>query len=307
MNKLGLCMIVRDEERNIQPCLGDIAHLFNEIVVVDTGSRDGTPRLIRQICQIEPLTFPIEEETWFNKYEARNFGFERLNTDWILSVDADERIAPDQILTMRAALGESGADGYFTRWTTYAPGRNVADYKLSVFRKGFRSSGLVHENVQQDMRQKKARAVWTDLIHLHHFPDPGKIAYKRDFYQRRLLRAIDIEPSWYRYHWFLGYALFREHKLEAAEHRLQVAASSCSRQFPVECLNAHLILAALYAAQGKREITARTLTSARNFLEKVGDDFEVRINFGLRPWIERASQACSEGRLEDIVAYEFCA
>ena len=127
------------------------------------------PRLIREICQIDPLTFPIEEETWFNKYEARNFGFERLNADWILSFDADERIAPDQIISMRAALSEGGADGYFTRWTTYTLGVDVADYKLSVFRKGFRSSGLVHENVQQHMRRKGGHAVWTDLIHLRHF------------------------------------------------------------------------------------------------------------------------------------------
>lgn len=307
MNKLGLCMIVRDEEHNLQACLGGIAHLFNDIVVVDTGSRDSTPRLIREICQIDPLTFPIEEETWFNKYEARNFGFERLNADWILSFDADERIAPDQIISMRAALSEGGADGYFTRWTTYTLGVDVADYKLSVFRKGFRSSGLVHENVQQHMRRTGGHAVWTDLIHLRHFPDPNRMAFKRDFYKQRLQRAIDIEPSWYRYHWFLGYALFRESKPEAAEHWLRAAAFSRSRLFPVECLNAHLVLAALYASQGKREITAHTLASARSFLNEVADDFEVQINFGLRPWFEQSSQACSEGRLEDIVAYEFCA
>lgn len=307
MNTLGLCMIVRDEERNLQPCLKDIAHLFDDIVVVDTGSRDSTLQQVREICKTEPLSFPIEEENWFNKYEARNFGFERLNADWILSLDADERIAPAQILNMQAVLGEGDADGYFTRWTTYKAGSDIADYKLSVFRKGFRSSGLVHENVQQHMRHKGRRAVWTDLIHLRHFPDPGKIAFKRDFYKQRLQRAIAIEPSWYRYHWFLGYTLFRECRPEAAEHWLRAAASSCSRRFPVECLNAHLVLAALYASQGEKETAARTLASARSFLSEVEDDFEVQINFGLRPWIEHASQACSKGRLKEIVAYEFCA
>ena len=49
------------------------------------------------------------------------------------------------------------------------------------------------------------------------------------------------------------------------------------------------------------------MASAWSFLSAVEDDFEVRINFGLRPWIEQASQACSKGRLTEIVAYEFCA
>lgn len=300
-------MIVRDEERNLHPCLDDIAKLFDDIVVVDTGSRDGTPRLIREVCNTDPLFFPIEEKNWFNKYEARNFGFARLNADWILSLDADERIDPAQILNMRSVLGEGDADGFFTRWTTYQAGGEIADYKLSVFRKDFRSSGLVHENVQQDMRLRGGRAVWTDLIHLRHFPDHGKIAFKRDFYKQRLQRAIHIEPFWYRYHWFLGYALFREGNPEAAEHWLQAAASARSRRFPVESLNAHLVLAAIHAAHGQQEIVARTLASARSFLGEVEDDFEVRINFRLRPWIEKASQACSRGRLEEIVVYEFCA
>ena len=300
-------MIVRDEERNLHPCLDEIAHLFDDIVIVDTGSLDDTTRVIREICKTEALSFPIEEKNWFNKYEARNFGFARLNADWILSLDADERIDPAQILNVRSVLGDGEADGFFTRWTTYQDGREIADYKLSVFRKDFRSSGLVHENVQQDMRLRGGRAVWTDLIHLRHFPDPGKTAFKRDFYKQRLRRAIQVEPSWYRYHWFLGYALFREGNPEAAEHWLQATASARSRQFPVECLNAHLVLAAIHASHGRQEIVARTLNSALSLLSEVGDDFEVRINFGLRPWIEHASQACSRGHLEEIAAYEFCA
>lgn len=300
-------MIVRDEERNLHPCLNEIAHLFDDVVIVDTGSLDDTTRLIREICKTEALSFPIEEKNWFNKYEARNFGFARVNAEWILSLDADERIDPAEILNLRGALGDVDADGFFTSWTTYQDGGEIADYKLSVFRKNFRSSGLVHENVQQDMRHRGGHAVWTDLIQLRHFPDPGKAAFKRDFYKQRLRSAIQVEPAWYRYHWFLGYALYREGNQEAAKHWLHAAASARSRQFPVECLNAHLVLSAIQASHGSQEIVARTLDSALSFLGEVGSDFEVRINCRLRTWIENANLACSRGKLEQIVAYEFCA
>ena len=305
--KLGLCMIVRDEARNIEACLGDVADSFDDIVVVDTGSRDETRRILKDTLGIESLTYPIDEPFSFDKYVARNLAFERVDADWILSLDADERIERSEIEKFRETLGREETDGYFTRWTTYNPGDEVEDYKLSVFRKGYRSTGLVHENVQQFMRQAGGRAGWTDFLHLRHYPDPGKLPFKRDFYKECLRRAIEIEPHWYRYHWFLGYACFRGRELEIAEHFLDIAASSRSLRFPVECLNAHLVLAALHAARNEQRQAKNLVCSGAEFLREVRQDFEVKVNFRFETWFADARDACAAGRYDRIKAYEFSA
>src|SRR6188768_674299 len=46
--RVSLCMIVRDEERNLEACLASVADLFDEIVIVDTGSLDRTKEIARQ-------------------------------------------------------------------------------------------------------------------------------------------------------------------------------------------------------------------------------------------------------------------
>jgi glycosyltransferase involved in cell wall biosynthesis len=46
--RLSLCMIVRDEEKNLEACLASVADLLDEIVIVDTGSHDATKAIARR-------------------------------------------------------------------------------------------------------------------------------------------------------------------------------------------------------------------------------------------------------------------
>lgn len=303
--KLGLCMIVRDEERHIEACLREIADGFDDIVVVDTGSRDRTPYILKDAFGIESLTYTPRGPLWFDRHAARNIGFQRVDADWILSLDADERVDREGLESLRRVLGRETTDGYFARWTTYSPGEEVEDYKLAVFRKGFESTGLVHENVQQSVRQAGGRAEWTDLLHLRHYPDAERLSSKREFYKNSLQRAIEIEPHWYRYHWFLGYISFCEHDMERAEHFLDIAASSRSRRFPVECLNAHMVLAALHAARNEQRKARDLVLAGSEFLPEVGQDVEVKVNFRLEPWFADAREACADGKFDRIRAYGF--
>ena len=91
---------------------------------------------------------------------------------------------------------------------------------------------------------------------------------------------------------------------EAARY-LTAAAQARSLRFPVECLNSHMLLAHLHASRGDARSTAEVLDLALSFHQQTKDDFEVRVNFRIKPWLEAARQACGEGALERVRVYPF--
>lgn len=85
MPTLSLCMIVKDEEANMERCLTSVKPYVDEIIIVDTGSTDQTIRL----CEAAGAQVFLYE--WDNNFaDARNYGIDRATGDWILWMDADE-------------------------------------------------------------------------------------------------------------------------------------------------------------------------------------------------------------------------
>ena len=85
--RVSLCMIVRDEEKNLKSCLDPVAHLFDEIVVIDTGSTDRT----RQVAA--DLGASVFEFPWCDSFAAaRNESLNRATGDWVFWLDADDRL-----------------------------------------------------------------------------------------------------------------------------------------------------------------------------------------------------------------------
>ena len=86
---LSATLIVRDEERNLPDCLGSIDGVVDEVVVVDTGSTDGSVELARE------LGARVVSHPWRGNFsEARNLALEVARGEWILYLDADERLRP---------------------------------------------------------------------------------------------------------------------------------------------------------------------------------------------------------------------
>ena len=85
MITLSLCMIVKDEEAVIGRCLGSVTGLFDEIIVVDTGSTDATKEIV--------ATFGCKQYnfTWVDDFAAaRNFSFSHATSQYIMWLDADD-------------------------------------------------------------------------------------------------------------------------------------------------------------------------------------------------------------------------
>lgn len=84
---ISLCMIVKDEESNIERCLNSVQGIVDEINIVDTGSKDCTKEIVKK------YTDRIFDFEWCDDFaSARNFAFSKATMDFILWLDADDEI-----------------------------------------------------------------------------------------------------------------------------------------------------------------------------------------------------------------------
>ncbi len=303
---IGLCMVVKDEAHQLSDCLDPVLDLFDQVAITDTGSRDGTLELLQSRFGIRVLHHDLQPERCHCLCDARYAALDRLSTPWVCLLDADERIDREGLLQIRAMADDDRAAGYFGHWINHTGGEPAfEDYKLFVYRRGLRPIGLVHDVAQLDIRARGLQAYWLDDLKVAHCPDPNQGATKVARYRQRLLCAIRQQPDCFRYHWFLGYTEFREGDLERAAVLLSVAAEACSTDYPVECLNSAMVLTEIQARQGDETGVKTILSRARAFHRQVANDFEVRINFRMGPWLDEAWGHYCQGRWDRIRAYRF--
>ncbi|MBI2321268.1 MAG: glycosyltransferase [Chloroflexi bacterium] len=102
--RLSLCMIVRDEEQTLERCLASVRGAVDEIVVGDTGSRDGT------VALAERLGARVVHIPWRDDFAwARNQVVEQATGHWILSLDADEEVAAGTAPRLRELIASPEA------------------------------------------------------------------------------------------------------------------------------------------------------------------------------------------------------
>ena len=98
---LSLSMIVRDEEAQIEDCLRSVKDFADEMVLLDTGSVDGTISLA-QACGAR-----VERMEWPGDFApARNAALEHVSGDWVLVLDADEKLRSEAIPQLKALMAQ---------------------------------------------------------------------------------------------------------------------------------------------------------------------------------------------------------
>ena len=99
---LSLSMIVRNEESRLAACLASVQGFADEMVVVDTGSTDATVAVA--------TAAGAWWKTWTaRRAPARNSALRFLNGDWVLVLDADERLRPEVIPQLQQLMAEPNA------------------------------------------------------------------------------------------------------------------------------------------------------------------------------------------------------
>jgi len=111
---LSLCMIVKDEERNLPRCLRSVEGVVDQIVVVDTGSTDRTIQIARQMGA-EVYTMRWEEDF----AQARNYSLSKATGRWILCLDADEELVREDHEELLRLLKAQDADAYYLNGISY--------------------------------------------------------------------------------------------------------------------------------------------------------------------------------------------
>lgn len=114
--KLSLAMIVKDEEAHLGHCLDSVQGLVDEVVIVDTGSTDGTAALARAKGAIV-VAFPWNED--FSA--ARNESLAHATGDWVLVLDADEAVDARDHAALRAACERQDASAFRVLIRSYLP------------------------------------------------------------------------------------------------------------------------------------------------------------------------------------------
>lgn len=149
---LSLCMIVKDEEEMLPGCLEAIHGAVDEIVIVDTGSSDRTVE-IAESFGARVLHFP-----WNGSFaDARNVGLDAATGDWIIYLDADEHVVPEDAAQLRELTTRTWREAYYVVLTNYTGGDEagsaVSDLQLRMWRNRpeYRFEGRIHEQKTGNM------------------------------------------------------------------------------------------------------------------------------------------------------------
>ena len=185
--RLSGIVITKNEAHNLDSCLESLS-FCDEIVVVDSGSTDGT----QEIAQHHGAK--LIERDWPGYGPQKEFARQEARGEWVLSLDADERVTPSLREEILAALASPAADAYeMPRLSTFL-GREMRhsgwwpDYCLRLFRKEAAafSLSLVHEGVVTSHAVARLKA---PILH-HPVRSLGELLRKVDGYST--LGARDV-------------------------------------------------------------------------------------------------------------------
>ena len=133
--RLSVCIVAMNEEDRIADCLRSV-DFADEWIVVDSHSTDRT----REVAV--DLGARVVERDWPGHVEQKNFAIDQAQHDWVLCLDADERISPELRASVLAALARNEQpDGFECARRTWYLGRWIRhggwypDRKLRLFRR----------------------------------------------------------------------------------------------------------------------------------------------------------------------------
>lgn len=160
--RISLCMIVKNEAKNIVDCLATVRSFVDEMIVVDTGSTDDTVALAESAgakVYKSKFFFPTTPVGEFHFAQARNEALSYGTGDWLFWMDADDRFNKPELLKL-----EPFRDAYET-WIEYG-GMRFTHVRFFRNNWGVRFEGAIHEYpVVHHLRQTTLNG--PSITHLH--------------------------------------------------------------------------------------------------------------------------------------------
>lgn len=243
MIKLSVAMIVKNEESCLETALKSIKDA-DEIVIVDTGSNDGTITIARAYTD---KLFYGEEYSWRDDFSySRNQSISKCSGDWILIIDADEFVAPDFINKAREEISKLTDEDALLIKVTAKSNRNKYHYSIRLFKNTgeIKYMGRAHNYLTGYKKTKKV-----DLTLIYGYSNAHTLDPDRTL--RILSKAIKDNPDLKRERFYLAREYYyRQNWDEAIKHYLLYIGAS---KKPYEKADACIMIARCYNSIGDTE------------------------------------------------------
>ncbi len=242
---ISLCMIFKDEELYIKDAVLSVLDLVDECILVDSGSTDKSGEVLRQLAT-ENNKIKLFSRSWPNDFSnQKNYAIECASSDWILFLDADERIEAGDHGRIKAAVAKKQIDAYllpiknYTRhfqqmgfqWSQeshWGPGFYLT-YLHRLFRRNplIRYEGIIHEQIEPSLDRLRAKTESLDAA-IHHLgpikeQDLGLQSQRYAFYEKLAREKIATDPNNGQAHWELGVILQKKNSPQEALKEFRTA------------------------------------------------------------------------------------
>jgi glycosyltransferase involved in cell wall biosynthesis len=135
---LSIVLSVHNEEKLIEEALKSVSRIADEIIVVDNESTDRTAQIVKKYTK----NIYVHKNTPNSLNTTKNYGFSKAKSDWILSLDADERVSKELAEEIGSVVSQTSINGYwmprknivFGKWIQH--GIWYPDKQLRLFRRG---------------------------------------------------------------------------------------------------------------------------------------------------------------------------
>jgi GT2 family glycosyltransferase/Flp pilus assembly protein TadD len=272
--RVSLTMIVRNEEANLGDCLRSVADVVDDMVVVDTGSTDRTKEVAaRHGARV--FDFP-----WVDSFaDARNESLRHATGEWVLWLDADDRVDEENRVKLRQLFERLGDENTAYVMKVRSPvnptGSSVRILdQVRLFRNHpyIRWRYRVHEQILPAIGQWGGRTRWTDLVVQHTgYQDP---AFRRRKLERNL-HLLELEVREQPEDPFTLFNLGRSYlDLERTAEALPILQRSLERSGPNLSIvrKLYALITQAHQSLGQR---AEALTVCAEGLARYPDDAEL--------------------------------
>jgi tetratricopeptide (TPR) repeat protein len=231
---LSAALIVRDESAFLRGCLESLTGIVDEIVVVDTGSVDETPEIARE------FDATVVHHPWRADFsEARNVSLDVASGQWILYIDADERLVDADRVQVEKLLCHAEEVAFRLLFQPSLNATPYREYRLWRNDPRIRFDGIIHEKVVPAIHRvadQDGRTIGTSDLKLVHLGYEGDQERKHRRNLPLLVRQLQVEPTnlFARHH--LARVLEALGKVEEAEQVLIEAIELARTQDPIDPL-----------------------------------------------------------------------
>lgn len=297
---LSVCMIVKNEAAFIDAAIKSVGEIADQVVVVDTGSTDGTQEIARS-AGAEVFSLP-----WPGSFAAsRNESLSHATGDWILILDADERLHKNSAQSLRYLVNSAPAALIELKIINYMDDLQAQTasehYSVRLFPNhyGLSFTGRIHEQLVVPHGVEIPRQ-WCRDITIEHYGYQPSVVKERNKSERNLdllLQCIADDPENPFHHFNLAQTLSVLGEQDQAISALQQALFLAGGQGPAWEAVAWIQLFALV-------LTHRGVEAAAPILEQCPEDCKANPDY----WIARAQfEAASGNALKAINAFRTAA